>query len=1019
MKRFFPYTILVLLPLLTFAQNKVIIPNDPSIITGKMTNGLTFYLVKDAEFHKGHADFYMVQKWGTSVEQTTEKGMTSLLAGMNLTESRGFPNGTMFSSLGTLGVPLDNSLVFDVSADNVIMGLKNIPVTNPAAVDDVLSALINMCSGADPNEGTIKSGISFHSNNAVRRQTPALRERNDLLRVLFPECANPVEIDDIAKANALQVWDFQKRWFRPATQALVIIGDINVDSIIGKISLLARTLPQGDQVTVPPQAIELKKGEEFFHSYTDRESVDAAVTVDFLYAPLPPQDRNTPVSLVQNYIHSLLRYIIDKRLDALVRTSSFPISAYEVVSGNFYDLNEINRFGITLHTTPPCTSDAAEFLSAFIEKLKEGITEDDFISASRWYQSKSSEKPNFTEGVFNHFLKGENVFAVKDKTEYTAKLKTTFTRNQMNSYIKSFLENDTYRIIHSISPLEISEKELREAFQYGKGIHLNDGTKATVPQVNTQTATIKEPVKEPITGSLLYILPNHSKVYFKRNTDGAGKVSVKAIAKAGLSSADRSCVFISRYMNRLAPLTLPDIPYDHDIQLFREFTPDRSFLTGQCSTADLELLFRLINHCFTDISIEETAFISKMEELTRDEIHRFNSPEFRLHHFSSGYLKFRQDYTPLDFHIFEDFLKKTCTNISNYTFLISGDCTEEVIKGYIERYLSPIQGLRISKTADNGLFSPTLSNMEVTDSMEMECPRYLLSLRLTDEVPYTVSGIMTAKIITALIRQKISEVFFAKGILSESSADRIQYPGNLLTMEFRMATPDSLDAYETCMNATLDALEENGVQKERIDAAKKALAAYLVKQASSGNDYWINMMEARLNGKDFLSERDAALNALSAGEINTALKNFIASSYRNTVRILPQEIRIPDFSDIEFEEVLTQPLDTAFNFERWVPTSKKHSKENAVEKTTDETVEDTVNETLDETVEEDLEDISIEESGEENPTEDIEILINDIIHSEDVPKQEKDTLATKDIEIKAAEVKDTTATSTKSDTSDK
>ncbi len=1026
MKRFSIYIILFLLSFISSAQNKVIIPNDPSIITGKMTNGLTFYLVKDSEAHKGHADFYMVQNWGTSVEQPSEKGMTTLLAGMNLIESRGFPAGTMFVSLATLGIPLDNSLVFDIGPDNIIMGLKNIPVTNPASIDDVLSALINMCSGADPNEGTLDSGKSFLLNNTARNLTPALRERDDLLRALFPERTDMLtnmeaEIDSIAGSDALQVWDFQKKWFRPATQAIVIIGDIDINSVQGKISLLSRTLPQGDKMSIPPKTVELKKGEEFFHSYIDKEAVDAAVTIDFLFSPLQVQDKNTPVALVQNYIHSFIRHIIDRRLDALKRSVSFPISGYDVTSGNFYGLNGTDRLSITLHTSPAYTQDAVEFLSAFIEKLKKGITEDDFIAASQWCLAKASDKADFTEGIFNHFLNGDNVFAVKDKTEYTAKLKNALSMAQMNAYLESFFEDDTYRIIHCISPFEISDEELKEAFRYGKELHLNDGIKAKVHQANTQLAKIKAPITEPVTGSLLYLLPNNSKVYFKRNTTEPGKISIKAIAKGGLSAAERSCVFISRYMKGLTPLTLPDLPYDHNIHLSREFTPDRSFLTGECSTANLETLFSLINRSFTDDNIEETAFITKLEELTRDEVYGFNSPEFRLHHFSSAYLKPRQDYSHLDFHTFEDFLNRGCRNISNYTFLISGDCSEEQMKDYIERYLLPIQGKKTSRIQGSGQFSLMPSNVEVSDSMEMEYPRQLLALRLTDEVPYNLSGIMTAKIISSLIRQKVSEVFFAQGILSDSSADRIQYPGNLLSIEFRMTSPASFNACEKILNTTLEDLEENGVPNERIAAAKTALAASLTMQASSGNKYWINMMEARLNGKDFISERDATLNALSAADINTALKNFIASSYRSTVRISPEEILIPDFSDIEFEEVLTQPLDTTFHFERWTPGARKLSKQQPAEEAAEETTEASDDATDDEDIEESGTDINNTDiiNPESETTEDIEVLINNILNAENQTTEEPDTVKVN------TEVKDTLmkkeagkAALTKSDTSD-
>ncbi|MBQ0006656.1 MAG: hypothetical protein KBS57_04550, partial [Alistipes sp.] len=426
-------------------------------------------------------------------------------------------------------------------------------------------------------------------------------------------------------------------------------------------------------------------------------------------------------------------------------------------------------------------------------------------------------------------------------------------------------------------------------------------------------------------------------------------------------------------------------------------------------------------HSFTDDFIEETAFISKLEELTRDEVYGFNSPEFRLHHFSSAYLKPRQDYSHLDFHTFEDFLNRNCRNISNYTFLISGDCSEEQMKDYIERYLVPIQGKKTARTPGSGQFSLIPSNVEVSDSMEMEYPRNLMALRLTGEVPYNLSGIMTAKIITSLIRQKVSEDFFAQGILSESSADRIQYPGNLLSIEFRMVSPASFDACENILNATLDDLEENGVSNERIASAKTALAASLTRQASSGNKYWIDMMEARLNGKDFISERDATLNALSAGEINTVLKNFIASSYRSTVRILPEEILIPGFSDIEFEEVLVQPLDTTFHFERWTPNTKKLSKKQAAEETIEENTEEIDEESTEESTEETSEVTDTDIINSESETEeDIETLINDILNAGNETGEEVDTVKV-NTEVKDSLMKmdaGTKAAVTEADTSD-
>lgn len=919
MKRLFIFIILISISSFLFSQNLLRISNDPAIVTGKTSNGLTFYLVNDAASHKGFADFLMVQKWGTSVESLSEEGLTSLLTGMNLLDSRGFPDGTLFKTLRNLGIPLASSLVYKVEADDVIMGLKDVPVSNQFALDEVLSALINMCSGAEINDATVISGRSFQYHRSAYLEDLDYRVRTNLLKELFPEydhlCPDiEAGIENVYTTPINNIWDFQKKWFKPQTQALIIVGDVDVNSMKSKISLLSQTLPRGGQTSIPSDTLKLKIGDEAFHTYIDREADRAYLRVDFLQKTVNPAERSTHIAIVKAYITTLLNKIIQARIDNLTEDVPFPVLSSEVTDGDFSRLNETDVLSIKLSTTPDRVPEAAAFLSSFIAGLTKGISETELRNATDWYQSQVSRPQDYTSGIIRHFLKGYSFPSSKEKSEYAAKLGNSFGTGQMNAYIASYLENDTYRIISCTSPHDISDNILRESYEKGRGTEL-------IPSVIFPDASdskkggavhIKAPVAEPITGSVIYTLPNYSKVYFKKNSSEPGQISILAISKGGLSVANKSYPFFARYIDNISDLSLPAIPSSKNIYLKREFTPDRTYLNGRCRAEDLDLFFQLVSSCFTGCHIDSDKFTRKMNELTLADVYGYASPENRFKNLSSGCMEPKKEFTPLDWQTVSNFINQTCSNIGNYTFLIAGDCSENSIKECIERYLAPIPGKRSQQTSPVGIFSPEPDGINSTVTMPMENPRHIYGLRLTDEITYSLPGIIISDIVSALIRQKVEENLFAEGILVTSTEERIAKPRNLMSLEFMMSSPDDLSFFEQVLNKTLDELEEEGVPYDRIDAARRYVAATYSIKSATGNDYWIEMMETRLNGKDFISQRDATLSALTYGEINNALKFFINSASRKTTRIKPETFVIPELPPIEFEDPFPEPLEISF-----------------------------------------------------------------------------------------------------------
>ena len=85
-----------------FAQTPDVqpLPADPRIKTGKLANGLTYYVVKNPAY-KGHADFAVVQKVGTVLEKPEQKGMFKMLELLSVRGTRNFTDSTIVKYLNS------------------------------------------------------------------------------------------------------------------------------------------------------------------------------------------------------------------------------------------------------------------------------------------------------------------------------------------------------------------------------------------------------------------------------------------------------------------------------------------------------------------------------------------------------------------------------------------------------------------------------------------------------------------------------------------------------------------------------------------------------------------------------------------------------------------------------------------------------------------------------------------------------------------------------------------------------
>ncbi|MDR2816359.1 MAG: insulinase family protein, partial [Proteiniphilum sp.] len=98
------FTLLLLaITLVAYAQQNPPLPVDPKVRTGKLSNGLTYY-IRQNNLPENRVNFYIAQKVGSMQEEDNQAGLAHFLEHMAFNGTTNFPGKTMLNYLQDNGI---------------------------------------------------------------------------------------------------------------------------------------------------------------------------------------------------------------------------------------------------------------------------------------------------------------------------------------------------------------------------------------------------------------------------------------------------------------------------------------------------------------------------------------------------------------------------------------------------------------------------------------------------------------------------------------------------------------------------------------------------------------------------------------------------------------------------------------------------------------------------------------------------------------------------------------------------
>src|SRR3954469_20308797 len=146
--RFLFVIILLYLTQFSFAQFNLsdTIPFDPNVITGTLTNGLTYYIRKNAK-PEGKVELRLVVNAGSVLEDPTQQGLAHFMEHMNFNGSKHFPKNELVNYLQSIGVKFGADLNAYTGFDETVYILP-LPTTDSTKLDQGFTILEDWAGNA-------------------------------------------------------------------------------------------------------------------------------------------------------------------------------------------------------------------------------------------------------------------------------------------------------------------------------------------------------------------------------------------------------------------------------------------------------------------------------------------------------------------------------------------------------------------------------------------------------------------------------------------------------------------------------------------------------------------------------------------------------------------------------------------------------------------------------------------------------------------------------------------------------
>lgn len=921
------------MPVAVRTQQMPPVPVDKEVRIGKLDNGLTYY-IRHNEYPKNQVDFYIAQKVGSVLEEDDQRGLAHFLEHMCFNGTKNFPGNSMVKWLESVGVKFGYNLNAYTSIDETVYRISSVPTERIGVQDSCLMIL------SDWADGLLLNGKDIDEERAViheewRSQLPPnMRILEKLLPELYPDSRyghrlpiGTMEVVDHFPHQALR--DYYEKWYRPDLQGIVVVGDIDVDRIEGKIkelfSKIEKPVNPAERVYYP--VADNEKPIVAFGS--DKEQDKYVAQIMFKYDALPDSLKGTMADITTAYLLDMAQMMLQIRLNELGQKADAPFAAASAFYGEFIMAKTKQAFQFAM--LPKGNSFDEGLKAVYREALRAkrgGFTATEYARCRTEYLSQlekaynnrnQQENKTLAESYVRNFIDKKPIPGIETKYQMMSMIVNQIPVEAVNQVFSQIVSDKNLVVLGMMPAREgeacpkdedilalLSQVEAENIAPYVDNVK----DEPLVSELPAARKVVKENMLSDF-GAKEWILSNGAKVILKKTDFKADEINMMAVAKGGTSvygndkAADLMFMPAVLEQHGLGSFTnseLTKLMAGKQVSLKVSLDDYVRRLSGNTTPKDLKTYMEMIYMTFTGLTVTPDEFIA-MQNLYKGVIqNQAQNPNFVFQKKVQEFL-----YSSPNKQVFgvsdiekanrEDILsiiREQLANAAEFTFVFSGNFDESELKALVEQYIATLPSVKGKKQElkHNPAVEIKSGNEEKEFFLKMEVPQGSAAVIISGKMPYSfknrLMASMSAQIISARLLSEVREKEGAVySIYTQGSQDRLSEVSVVYQTIFQVK-PEKKDRALEIIRSEFEKLAKE-TPVEELDKVKE----FMVKQITGDeqtNSYWCSMMAGNeLLPSEVCVKAEQVIQSITPKEISGYVNEVMKQNNYRVLVMMPEE----------------------------------------------------------------------------------------------------------------------------------
>lgn len=920
----------------TMAQQMPPIPVDKDVRMGKLENGLTYY-IRFNNWPEQRAEFYIAQRVGSIQENDDQRGLAHFLEHMCFNGTEHFKGNDIVKWCETIGVKFGRDLNAYTSIDQTVYNISNVPTTREGIIDSCLLILHDWADGLllEPEEIQKERGV-IHEEWRLRTSAQMRMLERDL-PLLYPNSKyghrmpiGLMEIIDNFKPQVLR--DYYEKWYRPDNQAIIVVGDVDVDKVEQKIKTLFSPIkmPENPAPVVAEQVPD--NSDPIFVVDKDKEMQYSIVEVFFKSDPIPDEIKSNMQYLVINYIKDAAIGMLNDRLTELAQKPDCPFLQAGASYGSY--LLSKTKHAFDIYALPKEGETEAAMKAAFIEARRAaefGFTateykryQQNFLSAlDKQFSNKDKRYNNqFCRQYVNHYLDNEPIPSLDDYYQVMKQLVPVMPVEAVNQLMQEFVATtDSNMVVLNMNQekdgaVYPTPESLKKAMAEAR----TEKLEAYVDNVKDEPLITQLPkagkiVKEVAGKKFDYkelTLSNGVKVILKQTDLKKDQVILSGEGFGGSSLyGEKDFANIKMFDNAIEASGLGNFSHTELEKALAgkiagaslSLGTDRAYINGSSTPTDVETMLQLVYLYFTNINKDQESYDNTMKTTELMLKNKLLQPEavfndsliLTLHNHSKRFAPiYVDDLKNVDYDRILQMAKEQTANAAAFTFTIIGNYDEATIRPLIEQYLGSLPGnakkVQKGKDVDDSFKGKVTNNFR----RKMETPKATAMMFWKNEkMKYSLENIirssMVGQILTMIYTEKIrEEASAAYSVMAQCGLQRDDYRTSGVVLVVCPMKPEKGDVAVKIMDEEVQNLTK-AVETEKLNKVKEYMLKAIDDEAKT-NNFWVNQIKRLRNyGIDTYTDYKKTVEAQTPESIMTFMKELLQSGDRAEVIMMPEE----------------------------------------------------------------------------------------------------------------------------------